>query len=185
MRLSKWGGLLTYVSPYAVPAGGAVSQINLTCSIAGQLTVRDGMRPVSFSETSPTGCLDVAGYSYGGTNKVLAFTSDGHLQVLESPSYGEPLGAPFVPDLSHEGDQIHVGYDYRYNERGDDLPAPPSVSFQGIYGGYPATTRWNACVQATCASGITQWVGGSPSTTLFTASLHVGVELCPCPTGAQ
>jgi len=167
-----------------VPAGGAVSQINLTCSISGQLTIRDGMRPVSFSSSTPTGCLDVAGYSYGGTNKVLAFTSDGSLQVLEAPSYGQPLDDPFVPDLPFTGQQVHVGYDYRYNEHGDDLPRPPTVCFHGIHGGYSATTRWSSCIQSTCASGITEWNGGSPSTVSFACSLHEGVELCPCAAGA-
>jgi hypothetical protein len=152
--------------------------------MAGQLVVRDGMAPVVFSTASPAGCLDVAGYTYGGSAKVLAFTSDGQLQVLDTPSYGEPLGEPFVPDLSYDGDQIHVGYDYRYNEHGDELPDPPSVCFQGIHGGYPVTTRWNACVQATCSSGITEWSGGSPATTSFACSLHEGIELCPCVAGA-
>ena len=183
MRLSKWGGLLTYVSPYAVPPGGAVSQINLTCSVSGQLTVRDGMQPVSFTETSPTGCLDVAGYSYGGATKVLAFTSDGALRVLSAPSYGEPLDLPFVPDLTYEGSQTHVGYDYRYNERGDQLPPSPSQLFNGVYGGYATTQNWPVCIQQACTSGITEWNGGAPGTSSFAAVLNYGEELCPCQEG--
>jgi hypothetical protein len=184
MRLQKWGGLLTYVSPYSVPAGGAIAQVNLTCSVSGQLTVRDGMQPVSFASSTPSGCLDVAGYSYGGANKVIALTSAGHLEVLESPSYGQPLDSAFVPDLPYEGSEVHVGYDYRYNERGDVLPDPPLVCFNGIYGGYAATAHWPACVQKTCASGITEWSGGTPSTTSFSCALHMGIELCSCITGA-
>lgn len=181
MRLQKWPGLLTYVSPYSVPPGGAVSQVNLSCSVAGQLTIRDGMRPVQFASESPANCIDVAGYSFGGAAKALAFTEDGQLHVLDNPAYGPELGAPFVPDLPYTGSQVNVGYDYRYNEGGDVIPDGDDTSYSGIYGGYPTTTRWPSCVQASCASGITVWQGGGAATTTWTATLHYGTELCVCP----
>jgi len=43
VRLSKWLGLNTTASPYLLPAGGAVEQVNIQSLVPGQLTVRGGM----------------------------------------------------------------------------------------------------------------------------------------------
>ncbi len=45
-RISRWGGLLTNVSSYSVPPGGATQQVNFTLQVPGQLTSRGGMREV-------------------------------------------------------------------------------------------------------------------------------------------
>ncbi len=46
IRISKWSGIVTAASPYILPAGGAVEQINAQSLIPGQLTVRGGMGDV-------------------------------------------------------------------------------------------------------------------------------------------
>lgn len=46
IRISKWPGLVTAASPYILPAGGSVEQINAQSLIPGQLTVRGGMGDV-------------------------------------------------------------------------------------------------------------------------------------------
>jgi len=51
LRLAKWGGVVTNVSPYAVPPGGAQQQVNFMLTRPGQLTSRGGMRPLD----DPTG----------------------------------------------------------------------------------------------------------------------------------
>lgn len=172
MRLQKWGGLLTNASPYSVPAGAAVSQVNLTCLTAGQLTVRDGMRAVQFGgQPAPDNCVDLASYQFGNQVSVLAFDASGHLSVLTAPGYGPALGSPFAPDLPYDPGQIHVGYDYRYNEGGDIVPAPPTRCLTGVYGGYVATTVWTSCVLGGlpsssvygCPGGVSGITGGSPA----------------------
>jgi hypothetical protein len=49
LRIARFGGIVTYASPYAIPPGGATQQVNITCSVPGQLTTRGGMHPVTFS----------------------------------------------------------------------------------------------------------------------------------------
>ena len=51
--INKWGGLATNVSPYAIPPGAAVTQVNVQCLSPGQLTVRGGV--ASMSWTTHTG----------------------------------------------------------------------------------------------------------------------------------
>lgn len=52
--INKWGGLATNVSPYALPPGAAVTQVNVQCLVPGQLTVRPGMASVSWTTHSGT-----------------------------------------------------------------------------------------------------------------------------------
>jgi hypothetical protein len=47
--IDKWAGLATNVSPYAIPPGAAVTQVNLQCLSPGQLSVRKGMATLSWT----------------------------------------------------------------------------------------------------------------------------------------
>jgi len=47
--IDKWAGLVTNVSPYTLPPGAAVTQVNLQCIVPGQINVRPGMATVSWS----------------------------------------------------------------------------------------------------------------------------------------
>jgi hypothetical protein len=47
--ITEWPGLATNASPYAIPPGAAVTQVNLQALIPGQLSVRPGSAAVSFS----------------------------------------------------------------------------------------------------------------------------------------
>lgn len=181
MRLQQWGGLFTNASPYAIPAGGAVGQINLTCSTMGQLTVRDGMRPVAFANGTAASCLDVAGYSHNGQHKVLVFDSSGLLSVLDAPEYGTASGAPYHPPLSWTGTETNVGYDYRWNDDNGNA-YPPSQLYDGIFGGYPSTTSWPGHVNANEYCGgtcVDSWNGGTPYTTDYPDALQYGRDICP------
>lgn len=55
--IEKWGGLVTNASPYAIPPGSAVTQVNVQAIVPGQIAVRPGMTAVSWSSlaggTSP------------------------------------------------------------------------------------------------------------------------------------
>lgn len=48
INLLQFKGLATNANPHSLPAGAAQVQTNIVCTIAGQLTVRKGMRPTAF-----------------------------------------------------------------------------------------------------------------------------------------
>lgn len=52
--IDKWAGLATNVSPYAIPPGAAVTQVNLQCVKPGQLNVRTGIASMSWTTHSGT-----------------------------------------------------------------------------------------------------------------------------------
>lgn len=84
IRINKWQGLVTAASPYILPPGGAVEQVNAQSRVPGQLTVRDGMRVVSASGTGSDALLEIWGYSpgSGASDKIFAFTDAGDLVIL-------------------------------------------------------------------------------------------------------
>lgn len=53
IQLSQWAGLATNASPYALPPGATVEQVNLQCLSPGQLTARKGFVIESLGGTSP------------------------------------------------------------------------------------------------------------------------------------
>jgi hypothetical protein len=57
ISITEWGGLATNASPYAIPPGAAVTQVNLQVLVPGELSVRPGTAAVSFAShtgsTSP------------------------------------------------------------------------------------------------------------------------------------
>lgn len=55
IAIEKWAGLVTNASPYALPPGAAVVQVNLQAISPGQVSVRPGLNAVTFAGT------------YGGT----------------------------------------------------------------------------------------------------------------------
>ena len=52
--IDKWSGLVTNASPYSIPPGSTVQQVNLQCLVPGQLTVRPGMQSISFASPDTT-----------------------------------------------------------------------------------------------------------------------------------
>lgn len=50
--IEKWGGLATNVSPYSIPPGAAVTQVNVQCLIPGQVSVRPGVTSMSWTTHS-------------------------------------------------------------------------------------------------------------------------------------
>jgi hypothetical protein len=99
LRLAKWGGVITAVSPYVVPPGGAVEQVNAQSLYPGQLAVRGGMTAISAGgDRSRTlgaqPVLEMWGYAPGSskTEIIFAFTADGQIRQVENPTieYPEP-----------------------------------------------------------------------------------------------
>ena len=54
ITISEWGGLATNASPYSMPPGAAVTQVNLQAIVPGQISVRPGATSVSFATHSET-----------------------------------------------------------------------------------------------------------------------------------
>ena len=96
IRVSKWPGLITSASPYIIPAGAAVEQVNAQSIIPGQISVRGGMANVT-ATCNGDGCLagvvngallEVWGYSpgAGASEIVFGYTDQGELVRLTSPT---------------------------------------------------------------------------------------------------
>lgn len=49
ITISEWAGLATNASPYSIPPGAAVTQVNLQAIVPGQISVRPGTSSVSFA----------------------------------------------------------------------------------------------------------------------------------------
>lgn len=54
ITVEKWAGLATNASPYAIPSGAAVTQVNLQIINPGQIQVRPGATTVTFTTHSAT-----------------------------------------------------------------------------------------------------------------------------------
>lgn len=88
IRISKWPGLVTAASPYILPAGGAVEQVNAQSLVPGQLSVRGGMGAVTVTGSPGGVLLELWGYSVGsGQSEVIfAFDDTGNITRLTNPA---------------------------------------------------------------------------------------------------
>lgn len=88
ITIEKWAGLVTNASPYSIPPGAAVTQVNLQVINPGQLVVRPGAVTVTFATTSGTTVPVVHAMRtpYGGVEKVIYQNSSGQIFVAQGPS---------------------------------------------------------------------------------------------------
>lgn len=88
ITIEKWAGLVTNASPYSLPPGAAVTQVNLQVINPGQLVCRKGATAVSWGTSSGTTVPVVKAMRtpYGGVEKVIYQNSSGQIFVCESPS---------------------------------------------------------------------------------------------------
>lgn len=124
MRADKWAGLVTNASPYAIPPGAAVEQVNLTTHVPGQLTSRNGMRPVAFSSPASAGeVLDLYPYVTSAGTVLVALNASGEVVALQAPAYGTELSLPLDPTLSPASGEVVSSYTGKfYDFKGE----PPS-----------------------------------------------------------
>lgn len=147
MRSESWKGLVTQASPFAIPAGAAVEQVNLCTSSPGQLTTRSGMRPVACIP-GVAGPVDCCACEIGGKVVLLSLTADGQLIACESPAYGAKVRTPAEPQLSVLAGQTATSYTQRYlsGASGPTSDAPPTTPeesrFGLLSGGSAATVSW-------------------------------------------
>ena len=80
IRINKWQGLVTAASPYILPPGGAVEQVNAQSRVPGQLGVRGGMEILK--NNMPSDVTELWGYSPGaGASDKIFYCAAGNLGV--------------------------------------------------------------------------------------------------------
>ena len=86
ISIEKLAGLVTNASPYALPPGAAVTQVNLQVIAPGQLTVRPGTSAVSFASHTGSTQPIVRAFRYPrSVDNVVYQNSDGTIFVARGP----------------------------------------------------------------------------------------------------
>lgn len=87
IAIEKWSGLVTNASPYSIPPGSAVTQVNLQVLSPGRLTARPGTTAVSFSSHTGSTQSIVRAFRYpSSTESVVYQNSSGVIIVAKGPS---------------------------------------------------------------------------------------------------
>lgn len=100
--INKWAGLVTNASPYAIPPGAAVEQVNLQCLVPGQLTCRPGMIPVTFANpvAGAQAIVRAFRYQHGSSEHIVYQDSAGNIYssvvAASSGPTAAPPGAPVI-----------------------------------------------------------------------------------------
>lgn len=85
--VEKWAGLVANASPYSLPPGAAVTQVNLQVLSPGQLTVRPGTVAVSFTSHTGSTAPIVKAFRYPrSTENIVYQNSAGQIFVARGPS---------------------------------------------------------------------------------------------------
>jgi hypothetical protein len=84
--IDKWAGLVTNASPYAIPPGAAVTQVNLQVIVPGQVSLRPGTAAVSFtSHTGSTSAIVRMMRLPGSPEGVIYQSADGNVRIARGP----------------------------------------------------------------------------------------------------
>ena len=70
ITIQKWSGLITNASPYSLPGGACVSQVNLQCLRPGQIQCRQGMSAVGAASMYYAPILCVTAIPGGAARRV-------------------------------------------------------------------------------------------------------------------
>lgn len=86
--IDKWAGLVTNASPYALPVGAAVTQVNLQILNPGQLVVRPGLVNVSWSTHTATDqpIVTIANFQHSTFPQVIYQNAQGGIYVAKTPT---------------------------------------------------------------------------------------------------
>lgn len=87
ITIDKWAGLVTNASPYSLPPGAAVTQVNLQAIAPGQLTCRLGMTTASFSSHTAGSTAVRSAMRYPGSPEAVIYqNADGSIRIAKGPS---------------------------------------------------------------------------------------------------
>lgn len=83
--IDTWRGLVTNGSPYALPAGAAVTQTNFQCRRPGELSARNGQTTLSITTHTGAGVpvIEMFRAPLAGVESVIYQNSSGHLFVAK------------------------------------------------------------------------------------------------------
>lgn len=84
--IEKWSGLVTNASPYAVPPGAAVTQLNLQAIIPGQIGVRPGHNAVTFSSLTAGTSPIRSAMRFPNEDAIVYQDGSGSIRVGKGPS---------------------------------------------------------------------------------------------------
>lgn len=85
----SFGGIYTNVTPNAIKAGAAQDQKNMRSQIAGQLDVRGGLKPASFTNATTATTQSIIAIYQSPTPigaVVIYETTDGAVRIGRTPS---------------------------------------------------------------------------------------------------
>ena len=190
MENEQWLGLVTNASPYAIPPGAAVQQINAQTDKPGQMASRGGMVPVNTQSgrVSPT---DIHSIVVGEESYLFATTSEG-LVLYQTPATGEVEGYAQTPAIEDNEAVSVTNYLLHYYAggvtEGTETPAPDTTTANVLDGGESATDDYVRCVDANfnhCPEEelmyYDEFYGGSAYTTSWEPAIIVE-EICECST---
>jgi hypothetical protein len=87
ISIEKWAGLATNASPYSLPPGAAVTQVNLQCISPGKLNVRPGAVPVTLASHTGSTAPVVRMFRYPrDADRIVYQGDDGAIRVGRSPA---------------------------------------------------------------------------------------------------
>lgn len=83
--IDTWKGLITNASPYALPPGAAVTQVNFQCRRPGELTTRSGQAAVTFAthSGSTSQVIEMFRCPLGASESVLYQNAAGHVFIAK------------------------------------------------------------------------------------------------------
>jgi hypothetical protein len=83
ITIDTWRGLVTNGSPYALPVGAAVTQVNFQCRRPGELTARGGQVAASFTTHSAgtTQVVEMFRCPVGASECVIYQSADGVIRI--------------------------------------------------------------------------------------------------------
>lgn len=83
--IDTWKGLVTNASPYALPPGTAVSQINFQCRRPGELSARNGQTAVTFATHSGAAhaVIEMFRCPLGAVESVLYQNANGEVRIAK------------------------------------------------------------------------------------------------------
>jgi len=86
--IDKWPGLVTNASPYAIPPGAAVTQVNLQAVRPGELSTRPGLGAVTWASISSSTQSVWRAFRApcGGQERLVYQDASGAVRVAVGPS---------------------------------------------------------------------------------------------------